>query len=286
MDVVLIILRNVVVDHQRKVIDLKSAGCHISGHQEAGLALLELVQGLLPLGLREVSGEVVRVIAVVPEPCAELLRHVPAVREKQGGLRGVCGKKLQEQHELLGLRHMVKLLGYALDSYLVRLKVDLGRVVHELPCEVADAHLKRGGEKQGLPCALVRQKAEHLLDIGIEAHVEHAVGLVNDKGVDALCIQLLVLHELKEAARSSDIDVTSHLKQLSLVLIAHSAIEDPDVESLHLGAQDHGIVRYLLRKLPGGSDYETGGVDPLLLVPEVFLQKCDDVDCGLAASGL
>ena len=88
--IVLIVLWDVVVDHQRKIIDLKAAGCDIGSYQNGGLAVLELVQGLLSLGLGKVSGKVIGVVSVVSEPCAQLLGHVAAVGEHQGrfGLLG------------------------------------------------------------------------------------------------------------------------------------------------------------------------------------------------------
>ena len=286
MDVVLVVLRDVVVHDKRKVVYLESACGDIGCNKQCGLAALELVQGLLPLGLREVSCEVVGIVAVVPEPCAELLGHVPAVGEHECRLRILGSQKLQQEHELLGLCHMVELLCDALDRDLVRFQIDLGGLVHELPCELSDPHLKRCGEQQRLPDVLAGQVAEHLLDIGIESHVEHPVSLVDDERVYALGIELAVLHELEEASGCADVDVATHLEELPLVFVAHSAVEDADVEALDLGAEEHGVLRYLLCQFPGGSDYQARGADSLLLVPEVFLKECDDVDSGLPASRL
>ena len=185
MDVVLIVFGNIVVHHKRKIVYLKSAGSDIGCNKECCLAFLELVQCLLPLRLRKVSGKVIGVVAVVPEPCTELLGHMPAVGEQKSGLGLLVGKQLQKEHELLRLGHMVQLLGDALHSDVVRLKVDFRRIVHEVPCKLPDAHLQRSREQQGLPVIPVGQVAEHLLYVGIESHVEHPVRLVYDKCVYA-----------------------------------------------------------------------------------------------------
>ena len=185
MDVVLVVFGNVVVHHKRKIIYLKSAGGDIGCYQKCGLALLEFIKGLLPLGLRKIACEVIGIVAVVPEPCAQLFGHMPAVGEQKSGLGLLVGKQLQQEHELLRLGNMVQLLRDALHRYLVRLKIDLRRIVHEVPCKLPDAHFKRSREQQGLPVVPVWQVAEHLLYIGIESHVEHPVRLVYDECVDA-----------------------------------------------------------------------------------------------------
>ena len=66
-----------------------------------------------------------------------------------------------------------------------------------------------------------------------------------------------MLHELQKPSGSSHVDVASHLKELSLMLVAYASVEYADMESLDLGAEDHGILGYLLRKFPCGCDYQT-----------------------------
>ena len=96
----------------------------------------------------------------------------------------------------------------------------------------------------------------------------------------------MMLHEFQKTSGGAHVDVASHLEELSLVLVAYSAVEDADVEALNLGAEDHGIVGDLLGKFTCGSDYQAGRSDSLLLVAQIFLQKRYDVHGCLAASCL
>ena len=95
-----------------------------------------------------------------------------------------------------------------------------------------------------------------------------------------------MLHELQEPSGGSDVYVAAHLEELSLVFVAYAAVEYSDMETLDLGAEDHGILGYLLCKFPCGCDYQTRGILSLFPVSEVFFQKSDDVDSGLSASRL
>ena len=79
---------------------------------------------------------------------------------------------------------------------------DAYRVVQELPREPLNFGRHRRGEEQGLP----REGHElaDALDVGNEAHVEHAVGLVDDEKLDAGEEELAALDMIEQAAGSRD----------------------------------------------------------------------------------
>ena len=62
-------------------------------------------------------------------------------------------------------------------------RVDRGRVAQQVLRERADRGRERGAEEQAL--ALGRQQREDAPDVGDEAHVQHAIGLVEDEDLDA-----------------------------------------------------------------------------------------------------
>ena len=73
----------------------------------------------------------------------------------------------------------------------------VGQVAADQP---VDGTVERGGEQQRLVVPL--EAAQHPLDLGHEAHVGHAVGLVEDQGLDVGHRQLAPVAEVDEPARA------------------------------------------------------------------------------------
>ena len=71
--------------------------------------------------------------------------------------------------------------------------------------ELADRGRHRRREHQRL--ALGRQRREDAADVGQEAHVEHAVGLVEHQDLEAGEIDVAEAHVVEQAARRRDHDL-------------------------------------------------------------------------------
>ena len=78
-------------------------------------------------------------------------------------------------------------------------------VVREALGHAAGLAVERGREEQRL--ALARALGHDAVDGGLEAHVEHAVGLVEDEDADAVEGQVAALEEILQAAGGGDDDV-------------------------------------------------------------------------------
>jgi hypothetical protein len=89
------------------------------------------------------------------------------------------------------------------------------------------ADLRREGRAEQQVLALLRQQREHALDVVDEAHVEHAVGLVEHEDLDAGEIDGLLTGEIEESAGRRDDDVGAALQRLDLRVHADAA-EDRD----------------------------------------------------------
>ena len=76
--------------------------------------------------------------------------------------------------------------------------------------DAADLTVERGGEEQRL--AILRALADDAVDGGAEAHVEHAVGLVEDEDLDVGQRERAALEEILEAAGRGD----EHVRGLGL----------------------------------------------------------------------
>ena len=68
--------------------------------------------------------------------------------------------------------------------------------------QLADRALERGREEQCLP--LARDLLDDAVDDGLEAHVEHAVGLVQDEDLDAAELDVAAGDQVFEAPGRGD----------------------------------------------------------------------------------
>ena len=71
--------------------------------------------------------------------------------------------------------------------------------------ELAGLSVERGREEHRL--AILRQAANDPVDLRLEAHVEHPVGLVEDEGLDTREVDELTLREVLETSRSGNEDL-------------------------------------------------------------------------------
>ena len=105
---------------------------------------------------------------------------------------------------------------------------DLHRIVQELLGDALDFRRHGRGEEQGL--ARERHELADALDVGDEAHVEHAVGFVDDQQLDAGQQQPAALEMVEQAARRCDQHVDAARQLGVLVVERDAADEERDVE--------------------------------------------------------
>ena len=70
-----------------------------------------------------------------------------------------------------------------------------------------------------------RQQREDLADVVDEAHVEHAVGLVQHQDLDLAQVDGLLLHVVEQPARGGDDDVDAAAQRIDLRLHADAAVD-------------------------------------------------------------
>ena len=106
--------------------------------------------------------------------------------------------------------------------------LDLHRIVQELLGDALDFRRHGGGEEQRL--AGERHQLADALDVRDEAHVEHAVGFVDDEQLDAGHQQPAALEMVEQAARRRDQHVDA-AHQLGVLVVERNAADDEgDVE--------------------------------------------------------
>ncbi len=116
------------------------------------------------------------------------------------------------------------LVGLGGDLGLVVLGPDEGRVLHVAAGEPDDVGGHRGGEEQGL--ALLAAQRDELLDVGDEAHVEHAVGLVEDEHLHPAEDQVAAPDVVEQPSGRADHDVHRVLAERVALRLERDAAVD------------------------------------------------------------
>ena len=101
--------------------------------------------------------------------------------------------------------------------------------------------LRRHGGREEHGLAREGQQLADALDVGDEAHVEHAVGLVDHQHVDAGEQQLAALEMVEQAARRGDDHIGAAVDLGGLSLEGHTADEEGDGEVVLLAQRLEGL---------------------------------------------
>ena len=129
---------------------------------------------------------------------------------------------LDERLDLAVLRHrdegVLDLTGLLVGM----LGLEAGRAVGVSACQLADRAVERGGKEHRL--AVARQPAHDAVDLRLEAHVEHPVGLVEDERANVREIDEPAVRQVFEPSGRGHEDV-SPLGALGLSVQRHAAVD-------------------------------------------------------------
>ena len=173
----------------------------------------------------------------------------------------------------------------ALDGRGGRRHRDPRRIAQHRFGELGDVPGHRGGEEQRLP--LDRQLGNDLPDVVDEAHVEHAVGLVEHEKFDVTELQSVALHEIEQPAGRGDqnldarhdrADLTSHRDAADRQRRGQANVAAIGVEAVE------NLARQFTRRRKHQHAAGLGlRLDPMLQKP---MQDRKREGCGLAGAGL
>ena len=128
-------------------------------------------------------------------------RSCPHEHQRPPVVAGDGGRHLH----LVELVHLQEAVGHLLDGHLRRRDLVEDRIVLVAPHERTDHAVQGRGEQQHLVPPF--HVAEDPLDLGEEAHVGHAVGLVHDDVVDVGHRELALLHQVDDPSGGGDHEV-------------------------------------------------------------------------------
>src|SRR5581483_11224694 len=253
VDVVLGHVRQVVVDDVRQELDVEPARGDVGRDQHAQLVVLERLERARARVLRLVAVDRVGLDLRAPELLREAVRPVLGLGEDEHLRPVVALDEVLEQRALPLAVDRVGDLRDQLDRRVAPRDLDRGRVAHERRRELADLVGEGGREQQVL--ALRRQQREDAPDVGDEAHVEHAVGLVEDQDLDAPEIDRLLVHVVEQAPGRGDDDVDAVGEIVGLRIEADAA-EDHDRLEREVAAVVAHALLHLCGELARGNEHQ------------------------------
>ena len=156
-------------------------------------------------------------------------------------------------------------------------------VDQEFLAEPLDLRPERGGEHQGL--ANARQGLDDAFDIRDEAHVEHAVGLVDHQNLDAAQHDPAPLEHVDQAAGGGDQNV-GVLTERGFLQREPLATDEQRLAQAVVGAVGGEVVRDLLCELPRRRQDQATRHARLAGARAQDVDDRQRVGCGLARAGL
>ncbi len=249
------VVRGVEVDHVGDPGHVDPARGHIGGHEGVDLAGLEPGQGALALALGLVAVHGHRLDTEAAETLHQPVGAVLGAHEHEGERALVLQLGDERLHPagladgdepVLDLGHARSAGRDVLDPR-GRVRVPLGR-----PAGLA---VERGGEEEGLTIRM-RAGGDDPVHGGPEAHVEHAIGLVEHEHAHAVERERAPGEEILEPARRGHDDVCPR-RVAGLLLQPGAAVHG--AEAQRPGVADVAQLGHdLLGQLAGGGEHEGG----------------------------
>ncbi|MNE30336.1 hypothetical protein D3C80_1238440 [compost metagenome] len=169
-----------------------------------------------------------------------------------GGRTEVQQQAGHRLHALVGVDLVEALLDLAV--VVLRLQLDALRLAHEARGQLLDAFRVGGGEQQGLP--LGRGLLDDLADRVDKAHVEHAVGFVEDQVVEAVELEGALAQVFEDAPRGADDDMRAMLQRADLRAEGHAAAQGQHLDVVGAARQQADFLGHLVGQFAGRAQHQ------------------------------
>lgn len=246
----------------RGLIHTNTTGSHVGGHHDGALSSLELVQDPVTLVLLFVTVNGERGPAVLAEEASNLVSNPLCAGEDKNLVLLVV-------HNLLHVtNHLVALLGFVADlndlcnamvgREIQGTDVDLDEVVEEVLGKVTDLLGPGGGPHESL--TVRSDLADNLANLGLETHVQHAIGLVEHQVCDTAQVGLASLQHIDETARSGNADLDTTGKVADLGSLGNTTIDTGVPNARRLAELAHLLLNLYSKFTGRGKDKDDGTI--------------------------
>ena len=210
MDVVHRLLGHVEVDYVAHVGNVDTAGENIGRHQHVALAGAKRLERPLALGLAAVAVDGGAGNAGARQTAAARVGAALGAGEDDNALGALRKQQVCQDPVLRLKRDGQQVLLDGLGGGGGRGDLDARRIAHQIGNGAHGGLVQGRGEQQGL--SIGGRIAYDLADGGQKAHVEHAVGLVQNQDLDLVQHAGALVDEVDQAARRGDQDVAPALE--------------------------------------------------------------------------
>ena len=221
MDVVVRRHRNVEIDHVPQRFHVDSTRRDVGSDQHLIRAVFKTGQRLGALRLRSIAVNTLGFYPVRHELRGQTVRAVLRAREHQRLGHVAALEEFHQECTLELLRDRIDRLRNAFGRRRLTLEIERDGLVQHLLRQRRDWRGHRGAEEQRLPLA-VRQVTQNLLDVGQEAHVEHAIGFVQHQELKLVELGVRLPEMIEQTPRCGDHDVNAATKRVLLRPHAHA----------------------------------------------------------------
>ncbi len=249
--VVFDVVGQIVVHHQFQFIHIDPAPGDIRRNKKLELGLLELVHDPCALRLRDAPVQPVGGESLRDEVVGKFVDHPLRVAENNAELESVKIHQPLQRLELHPLRHLViPLLDRGHREFLLldlhRLRI-AGVAVDEFPDRLRD----RRGEKHRL--TLRGRGLQDFLDVIAEAHVQHAVCLVEDGHLQGIQHQRSSFEVVHDPPGRPDHDLHPLAEFVELAFVGRPAVDRHGVDAVFVCGEFVHLVSHLRGKLARGA---------------------------------
>ena len=259
------------------------AACqHVGGHQDVGLAAAEVLQGATAAALGLVGVDGLGVETGGLKRFGALLGAVLGAGEHDDALVALVVEHRFQKLLLLAVGDGHDVLGHGGSGLAVAGDLDDGRVLQQVAQVLLDGAVDGRGKQQRL--AFGRRVLHDLGDVGQEAHVKHAVGLVEHEHLGLGQVDHAAVHQVVQAAGSGDEHVGAAAQLADLRTVGRAAVHGGH-EVAGFAGDLHARAADLLSQLARGADdaHARGAAAALHALERG--QRGQQERCGLAGAG-
>src|SRR5690554_6691052 len=289
VDVVFRILGQGVVDDVADIFDMNATAGYIGGHQHLYRALTETLQRLDALVLWHVPGKHRNVDIRFLQQIFKLAYQIATVTKHHHPLEALLLEQVDQQPRLVIIAHHVDTLINIGPVIHRDFDLDMRRLVGPLTGQIENIFGEGSGEQERLALLLLRCMTNDALDVGNEAHRQHAVSFIEhqDFYLGEVNIPLLVKIEQTSWSRHQDIELLAQI--VTLLLVVHAAHSAGYIE-VSEARQCLGILLDLQGQFAGRRYDKRTRRTRLLTIRRLFLKEVgqdrNQEGSGLAGAGL